>query len=373
MTLRAAIVHDDLTQRGGAERVVLSLSRLFPGAPVFTAIYDPAATYPEFGDVDVRPTFLQRAPKANPRALLPLYPAAIRSIDLSGYDVVISSTSRFAHGVRVPDGVHVTYCHNPARFLYQPDDYFGDGGPVGPRLRRALTPVLAGLRRWDQAAARRPDGYVANSRAVAQRIENLYGRVATVVNPPLDLGRFETDGQPSASSPASPFYLMVSRLLPYKRADLAVEACARLGRRLVVVGSGPAEQRLRSLGGDVVEFRTDISDAELTELLAGCTALIQPGLEDFGFAPLEANAAGRPAIAFGEGGALETVVDGETGVLFAEQDVGSLIDAVERCESRSWDRATLRSHAESMGEPRFHRAMQAVLTEHGAPITQPVS
>lgn len=363
-TLRVAIVHDDLTQRGGAERVVLSLHRLFPDAPIYATVYDPEGTYPEFAELDVRSSFLQRLPHrgGRARALLPFYPAAVRTLRLRGYDLVVSSSSRFAHGTRTPGAFHLCYCYNPPRWLHQADEYFADGGPVPAKVRPLLAPVLGWLRRWDRAASRRPDLYVAISRTVADRIKSVYGREARVVRPPLDLSRFRPVG-PTES--VAPYYLMVSRLLPYKRVDLAVQACAARGSRLVVVGSGPAEQTLRRLAGPTVEFRSGLNEVELTELLANCVAVVQPGLEDLGFAPLEANACGRPALAYAAGGALETVVDGVTGVHFGEQSVASLVAAMDRVEASLWDGDILRTHAATMGEERFHRELIGVLAEVG--------
>jgi len=294
---------------------------------------------------------------------LPLYPAAVRTIDVRGHDLVISSTSRFAHGVRTPGAFHLSYCYNPPRFIYQADEYFRDGAPVRTWGRAPLVPVLAALRRWDQRAAQRPDVYVGISNTVAARIQANYGRAARVVHPPLDLTRFGTiDDEPTEGSA---YYLVMSRLLPYKRVDLAIDACEALERRLIVVGSGPAEMLLRARAGSHVEFRSALSEAELTGLLAGATALIQPGLEDFGFAPLEANAAGTPAIAYAAGGALETVVNGTTGIHVSEQSVDALVSAMARCEKTPWDRASLRTHAAAFGEERFHAEMLDVLKDAG--------
>lgn len=359
--LRVALVHDDLTQRGGAERVVLSLHRLFPHAPIFTTVFDADGTYPEFHDLDVRTTFLQRFPHRGnaARALLPLYPAAVSRIDLRGYDLVVSSSSRFAHGVRVPDGVHVTYCHNPPRFLHQTDEYFAAGAPVPAWSRRALAPLLGSLRRWDREASTRPDLYVANSRVTAGRIARAYGRRSEVIHPPVELGRFTAaEPAPDTPIPDEPYYLAVARLLSYKRIDLAAGACRRLGRRLVVVGAGPAAARVREAGGPNVEIRSRVTDPELVALLRECTALLQPGVEDFGLAPLEANAAGRPVVAFGEGGALETVLRGTTGLVFHDQSVEAVSDAMTRVEEQEWDPSVLRRHAASFGEAAFHARLR---------------
>lgn len=375
--MRVALVHDDLTQRGGAERVVLALHRLFPEAPIFTSVHDSSGTFEEFTGADVRTTFLQRLPHRGnrARALLPLYPIAMNRIDLRGYDLVVSSSSRFAHGVKAPHACHVSYCHTPARWLYD-TGYFGPGGPVRSWAVPALRPLLGIMRRWDQVAARRPDVYVANSREVAARIERVYGREAPVIHPPVDVIS-TSDTTETAGGGSDPYYLVVSRLLPYKRIDLVIHACAAMGRRLIVVGSGPARQALtalaRSVAPGLVEFRSGLSDGALHRLLAGCTALVQAGREDFGLVPIEANAAGRPAVAFAAGGGLETVVDGTTGVHFTEQAGGALIAALERVESTPWDAALLRRHAEGFGEVRFHTEMCRLFRDLGFSVSEPVT
>lgn len=358
--MKVALVHDDLTQRGGAERVVVSLARLFPDAPIFTTVFDPGGTFPELAARDVRTTFLQRLPHrgAAARALLPLYPAAVATLRPQGFDLVISSSSRFAHGVQTGSTPHLTYCHNPPRFLYQPDDYFGAGGPVPPWARTALAPVLVALRRWDQRAAQRPHRYVANSAVVASRIGADYGRDAVVIHPPVDLSRFDADAG-DQSVPDQPYYLVVSRLLAYKRVDLAAAACRERSVALVVVGDGPARGEVEAAAGAGCQMRGMVSDSELTALIRGCRAVIHPGEEDFGFMPIEANAAGKPVVTVARGGAMETVVDGTTGVLFRQQTVADLGSALDRLESRSWDDDVLRRHAAKFGEPRFHEAITA--------------
>ena len=359
--MKVALVHDDLVQRGGAERVVLSLSRLFPDAPIYTTVYDEAGTFPEFADRDVRTTFLQHLPHRGgaARALLPLYPAAVRALRPRRYDVVISSSSRFAHGVDTGGAPHLCYCYNPARFLYQGDDYFGAGGPVPAWLRPLLGPLLSGLRRWDAAAARRPDQFLTTSKVVAGRILATYGRAATVVNPPVDVARIAGGArQAHPALPDGPYYLVVSRLLAYKRVELAAATCAARGARLVVVGEGPARSEVERVAGAACELRGSVGDDELLALLHGCRAVLHPGEEDFGYMPLEANAAGKPVVTVARAGALETVIDGTTGVLFRNQTVEGLSAALDRLESRSWDGAVLRAHAEQFDERHFHRAIR---------------
>lgn len=360
--MRVAIVHDDLTQRGGAERVVLSLSRLFPDAPIFTGVYDATGTFPEFGARDVRTTALQRLPHRGraARALLPLYPWAFGRLRLRGYDLVVSSSTRFAHGVDGGEALHLCYCHAPARFLYQADRYLAPGGPVPRTLRPAVRALLPALRRWDQAAARRPTAYVANSRHVARRIDELYGRDATVVHPPVDVPRFADAGDPRQREG---HLLVVSRLLPYKNVDLVVKACTATDRPLVVVGDGPMAGELRRIAGPTVTFERGVDDARLLELVARSRAVVQAGEEDFGIVPVEANAAGRPVVALGHGGALETVVDGVTGVLFREPTVDALVGALARLEGTSFDPHRLREHALSFDETRFHERLLATIDQ----------
>lgn len=361
--MKVALVHDYLTQRGGAERVVLSMHRLFPDAPIYTSIYDPNTTFADYRGLDVRPVLprLSRYGR-HTRALLPVYPVTFGRLRLRGYDLVLSSSAGWAHATRAVGAVHVCYCNNPPRWIYDQDRYFADGGPV-PRLARPVVrAAMGGLARWDRRAARRPDVYVASSQAVARRIAAAYGREpAAVVHPPVEVDRFPAE--PPATG--GDYALVVSRLLPYKRVDLAVAACERLGMPLVVVGGGPAEAALRAQAGPHTntEFRKGLGEDELSRLIAGCAVMIQAGEEDFGLAALDANAAGRPAVAYAGGGALETVVDGETGVLFTEQSVDSLAGALDRARTTPWDPRALRRHAETFAEPRFHRELLAVITE----------
>lgn len=351
--MRVAIVHDFLNQRGGAERAVVSLSRIFPDAPIFTSVYDPDGTFDEFRSLDVRTTFLQRLPhsEAQFRSLLPLYPLAFRKIDLRGYDLVISSSTHWAHHVDPRRAHHVVYCYNPPRWLYQTSEYLTDGGPTPSWASKALVPLLALLRKLDQAAAARPDAYIAISQLVSQRISKTYGREAEVVYPPIDLDRFM--GVAPSGGKGGDHYLVVSRLLPYKRVDLAVEVCTQRKVPLIVVGDGPSLADLRRLAGPNVSFVGKVGDDELLQLYARARALIHCGQEDFGLVPLEANAAGIPAVVFRNGGALETVIDGVTGILFPEQQGGILNQALDQVESTSWDADALRRHAARFDERSF--------------------
>jgi glycosyltransferase involved in cell wall biosynthesis len=353
--MRVALVHDYLTEMGGAERVVLALARMFPDAPIYTSVFDPQAC-PEFADCDVRTTFMQGLTrrKAITKGLFPLFPAAFRRLDLSGFDVALSSSSGFAHHVQAPaDALHVCYCHNPPRFLWQPEDYFR-GRPVA---RRLLGPALSHLRRLDLEAARRVDAYVANSATVATRIRSTYGREAEVVHPPVDVSQYEITRERSGR------FLVVSRLLAYKRVDLAVEAATREELPLDVIGDGPERKRLGRTAGPTVRFLGRRDDEFVRRALARCTALLLPGAEDFGLTPVEAQASGRPPVAFAAGGALETIRDGETGFLFSEPIPDALARTLRRAEEEILPPLRLRSHAERFDAPVFEARLGAILEE----------
>jgi glycosyltransferase involved in cell wall biosynthesis len=381
--LRIALVHDWLITLGGADRVLLALHELFPQAPVYTALYDPNRLPPSFADLPVRTSWLQRLPGARQRhrSLLPAMPFAFRSFDLRGYDVVISSSHACAHGVRVPNGaVHICYCHTPMRYAWdQAPTYLRS---ISSLARPAARMAFAALRAWDRAAAQRVDYYVANSQHVAGRIKAHYGREATVIYPPVDVEFFTPSPLPSPPQGGegrildilSPlgrgegegYFLVVSRLVPYKRVDLAVLACTQLGLPLVVAGDGPERARLGTMAGPTVRFAGQVDDAGLRELYRGCRALIFPGEEDFGIVPVEAQACGRPVIAYARGGVLETVIPGRTGALFDEQSVASLRMAVGEFEPGRFDSAAIRAHAQRFSPQRFARAM-AEFVMHRAP------
>lgn len=353
--MRVALVHDYLTQRGGAERVVLALHRLFPDAPIYTSVWDPDRTFREFRSATVHTSVLQRLPPQGFRWWLPFYPLVFEHFDLDDYDLVISSSSGWAHGARTA-GRHVVYCHNPARWLYQQAAYFADGGPAPMWTAKVLLPLLGALRRWDSFVARRPTTYIANSHVVAGRIARIYRRTAAVVHPPVDLDRMARVRRGLARH-----YLVVARLLPYKRVDLALQACARRNAPVVVVGDGPARAALERSAPSCATFVGRVDDATLTELYGGARALIHAGEEDFGIVPLEAMAAGVPVVAYAAGGALETMIDGVTGALFDAQDEPSLSAALDRLESMRWDPTVLRARASEFSEERFHTRMLEAL------------
>lgn len=375
--MRVALVHDYLTQMGGAERVLLALHDLFPAAPIYTSIYAPARVDARFHTLDIRTTALQRLPRAEwyHKALLPAYPLAFESLDLRAYDLILSDSSAFAKGIIPrPDALHVCYCHAPMRFAWNYDEYV-EGERLGPVARALLRPVMLGLRVWDVTSAARVDAFLANSPAVAARIAKYYRRTATVLPPPVDVGQF------ALSQHQGDYFLVVSRLVPYKRLDLAVTACARAGVPLWVVGTGRDEARLRGLAGPTVRFLGQRTDAEVCDLMARCRALIFPGEDDFGLAPVEAQAAGRPVIAYGRGGALSSVVDGVTGLFFAEQTPEALVAALRRFEAMTFDTHVIRRHAETFDTACFQRrllqfiearlAVQSAISESIVPASVP--
>lgn len=356
---RVAVVHEWLTIPGGSEQVVLELLEMFPQAELFTAVYDPRPWPREVTERRVHASFLDRVPTArrNYRWLLPLMDRAFRSFDLGGFDLVISSNHASAKNVRTPPGVlHVCYCHTPMRYAWE--EGFLEGEPVGPLTRLALRPLLKWLRRRDREAARGPDLFVANSAHVADRIRRYYGREAEVVNPPVDVDHFlALEHEPGHH------YLAFGRVVPYKRLDLAVAACASLGRTLKVAGDGRALPAIRRQLGDRggIELLGRVSDGERDELFRSARALLFPGEEDFGIVPVEAQAAGVPVIAYGVGGASETVLDGRTGVLFGEQSASALEAAIARFEELAVDEAEVRRNASRFGRERFRVEMAAAI------------
>src|SRR5215210_452516 len=319
---RVALVHDFLLDLRGAERVFLALCDLFPQADVFTAVYDEAGTEGRFAHRAVHTSFLQRLrPDARSfRRYLPLYPYAMEALDLSAYDLVLSSSSAWAHGVLPSeDAVHVCYCHNPFRYAWNARE--ATLRSHGVLMRGALGIVLQRWRQWDWIAAQRVDRYIANSQTTRRRISRYFTRKAEVVYPPVEVERF-------APGPVGDHYVVLSELMPHKRIELAVRAFNALARPLTVVGDGPDARRLHRLAGPTVRFTGRVSDAEVARLLGGARALIVTATEEFGIAAVEAQAAGRPVIALDEGGVTESVVEGRTGVFYEEATPEALAQAV---------------------------------------------
>ena len=346
---KIALVHDYFVQMGGAERVAEAMHDSFPSAPVYTTVALPKGLPVGLRAADIRTSPLQHLPSIERRFrhYFMLYPFAVENFDLSQYDLIFSSSSGYAKGVRRRrNAIHVCYCHTPMRWVWRYDDYVAREG-FGGTVRAALPTLLWGLRKWDLRASRQPNYYIANSRLVARRIKKIYGREAVVIPPPIDVQRFEMANE------VGDYYLVLSRLMPYKRIDLAIEACKRTNRRLIVIGDGPDRARLEKLADDRIEFLGRQPDEIVNYYAARCRALLFPGEEDFGMAPLEVNAAGRPVIAFRGGGAIETVVEGVTGVFFDQQNSRSLAQAIEEFEGLSWRQGNLRHHAEKFDRTVF--------------------
>ena len=362
--MRIAVVHDYFTQLGGAEKVAEELMRMLPQATLHATVALPDRMPPGLTNLRVETSWMQQMPLMRKyyRLFFLLYPLAVRSLDLSPYDLIISSSSGYAKGVQATrDAMHVCYCHTPMRWVWNFDTY--SAREEMGLLKRLLLPALVrGLRRWDEGASRQPDHFIANSRSVAARILQAYGRHAEIIHPPIDLDRFR------ASNEQEDYYLVLARLVSYKRIDLAVRACSRLGRRLLVIGEGPDLDRLKATAGPTVEFLGRLTDSEVEHYASRCRALLFPGEEDFGMAPLEIAAAGRPTIAYRAGGALETIVEGVTGLFFDRQEVEDLANAIERFERMDWSRAALRRHAEGFSVDLFQSKMHAFLAHIGAPV-----
>jgi glycosyltransferase involved in cell wall biosynthesis len=350
---RVALVHDFLLDLRGGERVFLALCDLFPDADIFTAVYDPAGTEGRFEQRRVHTSFLQKLhPDAKSfRRLLPLYPYAMEALDLSGYDLVVSSSSAWAHGVLPSeDAVHVCYCHNPFRYAWNARE--ATLRARGPVVRAALGVVLQRWRQWDWIAAQRVDRYVANSETTRRRIARYFTRDADVVYPPVEIERF-------APAAVGDHYAVLSELMPHKRIDLAVRAFNRLRKPLIVIGDGPDARRLQRLAGPTVGFTGRVPDAEVARLLATSRALVVTATEEFGIAAVEAQAAGRPVVALAEGGVTESVLEGTTGVFYDEATPDALAEAVAGFDPLSVDPAACVANAQRFSGAAFAQEIRA--------------
>lgn len=354
--MKVAIVHDWLNQIGGAEGVLEALMGMFPGAPVYTSIYWPQAMPAAYRRWDIRPTWMDRLPRIHRhhRPYLLFYPLAFGGLDLSGYDLVISNKSAFCFGVRTGSARHVCYCLTPTRYVWDFESYV-DREQVGQAARWSVRPFLGWLRRWERAAAGRANSFAAISEEVRARIRRCYRRESVVIYPPVDTERFV----PAESH--DDYFLIVSRLIPYKRIDLAVQAFTMLGLPLWVAGDGRDRASLEAIAGPNVRFLGRVTDEDLGPLLSRCRAFVFPGLEDFGIAPVEAMAAGRPVVAYAGGGALDSVIDGVTGAFFREQTAESLAACVRDFDETAFDPAAIRAHAEKFDIKHFRQALQAFL------------
>jgi glycosyltransferase involved in cell wall biosynthesis len=359
--LSVAIAHDWLTGMRGGEKVLESFCRLFPGAPIYTLVHIGGSVSPLIESHPIRTSFVQRLPlrKRFYREYLPLFPTAVEGFDLDNIDLVIS-TSHCAAKAVVPTGrsVHICYCHSPMRYAWdQFDAYFGRER-LGSLGHAAARTVLAWLARWDRATAGRVDRFVANSAFVAGRIARYYNRAASVLHPPVDVEFFTPDG----GSPGD-YFLVVSALVPYKRLEIAIEAARRMQVALRIVGTGPELATLRAIAGANVDFLGSVDASTLRALYRGARALVLPAEEDFGIAPIESLACGRPVVALGRGGALETVEPNVTGLLVSEPSPDAFVDAMSRVAELAFDPATLAARAQAFGVTRFEAAFSALVDE----------
>lgn len=363
--MKVAIAHDYLTQRGGAERVVLSMVKTFPDAEVHTLLYEPATTFGEFADVQVHTSPLNHvgALRADHRKALPLLPFSAGRMKIDA-DVVLASTSGWAHGFDVGDATLVAYCYSPARWLYQSGRYLGDDSPRGRRaaLQALKRPLIA----WDKRAAQRVDHYLAISTVVQQRIREVYGRASTILPAPLGTfasGPTRRPAQLSESVVASGYHLCVSRLLPYKNVRQVLEASTLAGVRLVIVGRGPEAESLRAAAGPTAQVLSDLSDAEVAWLYENCTALIAASYEDFGLTPLEAAVHGKPSVVLRFGGFLDTIVEGVTGVFFDEPTPDRIAAAIKQAIHTQWDADAIQARADQFSEHRFSVRLKKHVTD----------
>lgn len=360
--MRVAIVHDDLVQWGGAERVLEGLCEIFPDAPIYTSVFDKEnlELQKRFGSKVIRTSFLQDLPGRNLfyKTMLPLYGIAFEQFDFSEFDLIISHTTRFAKSIITkPKTKHICYCHTPPRFLWKLSN---------ERTPKYLETFLSKLRIYDSISARRVDYFLAGSKNAAIRIKKIYKKDSKVLFPFIDLDRFK-----NVESWDGGYFVVIARLNKYKRVDLAVSACLELGVPLKIIGSGSELENFRFWAsqndkGNLIEFLGNLDDDIVVQVLAGCKALIMPGVEDFGLTSLEAQALGKPVIAYQAGGALETVIEGKTGILFQEQTVESLIKALLKISSKarpafSWDPEDCRSNAKNYGKSQFAKKLNDII------------
>lgn len=359
--LKVALVHDWLVGRGGGERVLYDLHEMFPEAPIYTLVYDNENAPNWCKSCDIRTTYIQKWPaaKKHHKLLLSFMPKAWEALDLTEFDLVISSCMSCCKGVLTsPDALHVCYCHSPIRYVWDMYyDYLENAGGI----KKAMMPrLIHKVRQWDYLAAQRVDHFVANSDFVGKRIEKYYRRNFTTIHPGTRINKY-----PITETPDD-YYLVVSRFVHYKRVDLAIEACNRLGRKLKVIGSGGEEEKkLRAIAGPTIEFLGRVSDEEMERYYSCAKAFLFPGMEDYGITPVEAMSAGVPVLAFGKGGALETVIDGKTGLFFYEQTASSLAQCIERFEDSgvSYTRQQIHEHSLDYSDEVFKNKFRIFLEE----------
>lgn len=368
--MKIALVHDYLAQDGGAERVLLSLHRMWPKAPIFTLFHNKGSVS-GFDDADIRESYIARLPWGRKKYqwYLPFMPQAFESFDFTGFDVVISSTSAFAKGIITPpETLHICYCHTPTRYLWtDTQEYIAD--LKYPKLIKIFLPRLFHkLRVVDQLASGRVDRFIANSHTVQERILKYYRRESEVVFPPVDMSHT------TIATPIDDYFVSGGRLVPYKRFDLIIEAFNRLKHKLIIFGDGPSMNELKKRAKENIVFTGRISEAEKMKVLSRAKAFIHPQLEDLGITPIESMANGRPVIAYGAGGALETIIDGVTGVFFNTQSWNTLFEVVEKFDPAAWNPVVIRAHAEKFSQAVFEQRMKEVVEhayrEHQGEIPQ---
>ncbi|MBI9102600.1 MAG: glycosyltransferase [Spirochaetales bacterium] len=349
---KVAIVHDWLTVYGGAERVVEEFCKIFPDAPIYTTVYNRKNMESIFPPEKVKTSYMQRIPGSQKlyTKMLHLMPRAFESFDLSEYDLVLSSSSSCAKGVlTTAETKHVSYIHTPMRYawdLYH--EYMRSSGTI---TRMAMRNILPKIREWDALTGLRVDSFLANSSITAKRVEKVYRRKAKVIFPPVNTGFFgEAD---LSQNEMGDYYFLLSRFVPYKRIDLAIQACNKLGRKLIIAGDGGQRKELKAMAGPTIEFTGRLGDNETRKYYQNSRAFLFPGYEDFGITPVEAMSCGIPVIAYGKGGALDSVIHGKTGVYFPEQTVESLIEGIEEFESSSFNREEIKVHATTFSPERF--------------------
>lgn len=353
--MRVALIHTYLVNIRGSERVYYALSELFPQADLYALVCDRDSQPSVIRDRNVQTSFVQKLPWSRRlfRLYLPLYPLAIEQFDLRAYNVVLTSSSAWTHGVLVqPETCHICYCHSPFRYAWNWYHELMNNSKMGSVAKPLLIPILSWIRTWDYIAAQRVDYFVANSKVTQARIARYYNRDSIVIHPPIEVERF------SPSQRVGDYFLTVSALLPYKRIDIAVSAFNSLGLQLRIVGDGPQRRHLETIAESNIEFLGNLSDQDVAQVYSRCKALIFTAEEDFGIVPLEAQASGRPVIAYGAGGSLETVVDGVTGKFFSEQTPESLINAIEACNPSNFDPMTIREHALKFDTSVFKRRIK---------------
>ncbi|MEL7432544.1 MAG: glycosyltransferase [Chloroflexota bacterium] len=360
--MQLALVHDWLNQIGGAEDVLETLVTQYPDSPIITSIYAPDIMPDSYRQWDIQTMWMDKLPAIHRhhQPYLPLYPLAWHNADLTSYDVILSNKSGFCHGLQFDQqtGVHICYCLAPTRYIWQLDAYIKREG-IGKVVEAGLRPLIAMLKKWDYDAAQKVTHFIAISTAIQERIRTYYDRDSVIIFPPVDTSRF----QPVPDDQVEDYFLIVSRLIPYKRIDLAVQAATKLGLPLKIGGKGRDMERLQAMAGDTVEFLGYVPNEDLPALMAKAKAFLFPGLEDFGITPVQAEAAGRPVIAYRAGGALDTIIEGVTGEFFDKQTVDSLADVMANFDADKYDSVAVREHALTFDTENFNRQIDSFIQQ----------